>query len=133
VNKLLLIGVALPLAATAAEPLSTSCTHSGEERIIEIVYPEGTELPCEVQYTKNGETRTLWTASGQAGFCESKAEEFVAKQRSWGWQCDSEATATEEAVPPVTMATAGSADKELEGHGGAAGEESETAVELETD
>lgn len=97
-KKLLLITLALPLVATAAEPLSTSCTHSGEMRTIEVVYPQGAELPCEVHYTKKGETRTLWTASNQAGFCESKAEELIAKQRGWGWQCDSAAGASQEAA-----------------------------------
>ena len=94
-KKMLLITLALPIAATA-EPLSTTCTNGSDVRKIEVVYPqEGAELPCEVLYTKNGETRTLWTAGNQAGFCEGKAEEFIAKQRGWGWQCDSADTPTQ--------------------------------------
>ncbi|MBB3062632.1 hypothetical protein [Microbulbifer rhizosphaerae] len=109
-KKLLLMTLALPLAATAADPLSTSCTHGGDVRTIEVVYPQGAELPCEVHYTKDGETQTLWSASNQAGFCESKAEEFIASQQSWGWQCDSATDASQEAAAAVEPAPAAESD-----------------------
>jgi hypothetical protein len=48
-------------------------------------------VPCEVHYFKDtelpGENQVLWTATTEAGYCESKAEEFVAKLREWGWDC----------------------------------------------
>ena len=52
-----------------------------------MVYPQGSELPCEVQYTKDGATSVLWQASNEAGYCEQKAADFVEKQRGWGFEC----------------------------------------------
>ncbi|MGL6159342.1 hypothetical protein [Microbulbifer sp.] len=127
-KKLLLITLALPLAATAADPMSTSCTHGDDVRTIEVVYPQGAELPCEVHYTKDGETRTLWSASNQAGFCESKAEEFISKQQNWGWQCDSAADEPQENTAAMEPAPAAeSADLKTAANG------EETPIEAQTD
>lgn len=46
------------------------------------------QIPCEVQYDKGEGTQTLWTAKTETGYCESKASEFVEKQKSWGWSCE---------------------------------------------
>ena len=59
----------------------------------------GIELPCEVQYTKDGATQVLWRASTETGYCEDKAAQFAEKQRGWGWQC---------------VATAGKAQKDTD-------------------
>jgi hypothetical protein len=63
------------------------CTHGGMERKIEVVYLETGKVPCEVRYTKYGDTRILWSAQAEEGYCEAKAAEFVEKQRGWGWEC----------------------------------------------
>lgn len=87
--KYLMIGAALFSGASlAVDNHTTLCVFGGNERKIEIVYPEGTELPCEVQYTKNGEMSVLWNAKGEIGYCEAKAAEFVEKQQGWGWECN---------------------------------------------
>ena len=78
----------LATSANAIENRKTMCVHGNETRVIEVVYPEGNRLPCEVQYTKAGNTQTLWNAKNKAGYCENKAAEFVGKQIGWGWSCD---------------------------------------------
>ena len=91
-NKLtilfLVISVGL-LAGTAVADETYICTHGTQERIITIIYQDQeAKIPCEVQYQKEGVTETLWSAQGQVGYCEEKAQAFVEKQRGWGWSCE---------------------------------------------
>ena len=92
--KLLLSGllvsigmIAGPLLASEQQGQSTHCQLGDAVRIIKVVYTQGSELPCEVQYTKDGATSVLWQASNEAGYCEQKAADFVEKQRGWGFEC----------------------------------------------
>lgn len=71
----------------AVEGQSTHCQLGESVRVIAVVYPQGGELPCEVQYTKDGATSVLWQASSDAGYCEQQAADFVEKQRGWGFEC----------------------------------------------
>lgn len=65
------------------------CAFGPQERIISVVYlQEGELLPCEVQYTKEGETETLWSATNEENYCEQQAQDFVEQHRDWGWRCD---------------------------------------------
>ena len=65
------------------------CTHGDAERVISVVYENDQDhVPCEVQYDKGEGAQTLWNAQAEAGYCESKASEFVEKQESWGWSCE---------------------------------------------
>lgn len=75
------------LSLQAADNQAMHCQRADAVRIIEVVYPQGTELPCEVRYTKDGQTSVLWQASNEAGYCEQKAADFTQRQRDWGWQC----------------------------------------------
>lgn len=94
----LVISAAL-LAGTAVADVTTTCTNAGQERIITIVYQDqATKVPCEVRYTKDGVTETLWSAQNQLGYCEEKVEAFVEKQRGWGWTCTEAAEVTGEAM-----------------------------------
>lgn len=64
------------------------CSNAGSERVIEVVYATpGYSTPCEVTYTKGGDTETLWQAENEAGYCEAKAKALVDKQVGWGWSC----------------------------------------------
>jgi len=63
------------------------CTQAGMERRIEVVQLGAATVPCEVRYTKNGNTEVVWSAKVEAGYCEARAAEFVEKQRGWGWEC----------------------------------------------
>ena len=95
---MLLIGfVFFSTGSVAAENISYTCSLDGAERLIEVVYLEsGQQLPCEVRYSKDGETKVLWTYANEMGQCEEKAAAFAEKQATWGWQCDSATpTATE--------------------------------------
>ena len=82
----LIPGFALSQAGTAYQ-----CSFDDLQRRIEILTEPGVTVPCEVHYYKDtempGESQVLWTATTEAGYCESKAEEFVAKLREWGWDC----------------------------------------------
>ncbi|WP_052692053.1 hypothetical protein [Teredinibacter purpureus] len=69
-----------------------NCSLQGLVRRVEISYAdEGTKVPCDVNYYKDSEApeemSTLWSAQNLEGYCEQKAEEFVAKLQSWGWSC----------------------------------------------
>ena len=76
----------------AAENYSFLCTYESGKRKIEVVYTEqDKDVPCEVRYTKDSGSRTLWNAQQEVGYCESKAEAFVEKIKGWGWSCGREA------------------------------------------
>ena len=65
------------------------CTYGQEERVVSVVYQDQEKkVPCEVRYQKDDTTETLWDAKSEVGYCEEKAQEFVQKQREWGWRCD---------------------------------------------
>ncbi|WP_196139591.1 hypothetical protein [Aliikangiella sp. G2MR2-5] len=85
-----ILGLAIIASSSlsAAENLTTVCKSADNIREISIVYPEGTQTPCEVHYTKKGETKVLWSAKAESGYCESKAADFIEKQKDWGWQCE---------------------------------------------
>ena len=65
------------------------CNNGDAKRVISVMYESALEpVPCEVQYDKGDGAQTLWSAQAEAGYCEAKASEFVAKQESWGWSCE---------------------------------------------
>ena len=66
---------------------SMHCQLGDAVRVIEVNYPEGGELPCEVQYTKDGVTAVLWQASNEAGYCQQQAAGFADKLRGYGFEC----------------------------------------------
>lgn len=72
---------------TAFADTTYVCTQGDVERKIEVVYLGSGTAPCEVRYTKNGNTEVLWSARAEEGYCDARASEFVEKQRSWGWDC----------------------------------------------
>lgn len=85
----ILIGILFTICFSQIALADTSyvCTQGGMERKIEVAYLGTDKVPCEVRYTKNGDTQVLWTAQAEEGYCEAKAAEFVEKQRGWGWEC----------------------------------------------
>lgn len=68
-----------------------TCRHGKLVRQVTIFYPQApATLPCRVYYSKPTEgamPRVLWNATNLENYCERKAEVFVAKLRSFGWQC----------------------------------------------
>ncbi len=81
----------IPGLAPGQTGTAYQCSFDGMQRRIEILTEPGVTVPCEVHYFKDtempGENQLLWTATTEAGYCESKADEFVAKLRDWGWEC----------------------------------------------
>lgn len=102
------------LLGTSLSALADSylCTNGGAERSIAVVYRDaGQPVPCEVHYSKDGQSQILWSASQEAGYCEEKAKAFADQQTSWGWQC-AMANETDPATPATTdeLGTAEGAD-----------------------
>ena len=88
-KKAIILCLALALFAAPVMASTTTCTNGSQERVISVVYlVDGQKVPCEVQYTKNGETETPWSAQNEEGYCEAKAKELVEKQIGWGWSCE---------------------------------------------
>ena len=85
----------------ADQGVTYTCTMEGtQDRIIEVTYKtEGSAVPCEVLYTKEGETKSLWRYENTQGECEKRAAEFAEKQRAWGMSCNTNGEATPPAVP----------------------------------
>lgn len=104
--RLILLTALMPFMLVAAENQATHCQLGDAVRVIEVVYPEGTELPCEVHYGRDGQSSVLWRASSEAGYCEQKAAEFAEKQRGWGWQCVAVSPAATKNEPNEPVATA---------------------------
>ena len=76
------------LCASASAGEQYVCNNGDAKRVISVLYENAEErLPCQVQYDKGEGAQTLWTAKSEAGYCETKASEFVEKQESWGWSC----------------------------------------------
>ncbi|WP_370979522.1 hypothetical protein [Agaribacterium sp. ZY112] len=87
--KLLSLAILATFASTAYADQTYICTYGEQERVISLVYTDqDNSVPCEVRYKKEGEAQTLWRSESEAGYCESKTEEFVQKQKGWGWSCD---------------------------------------------
>jgi hypothetical protein len=74
-----------------AQGAETACTYGDMVRRVVIMSEPGASVPCEVHYFKDseapGEDQVLWSASSQAGYCEEKAAEMVARLEGWGWDC----------------------------------------------
>lgn len=84
----IVLGLAFTPAAVYAD--SWSCTHDNVVREVKISYAGAGPVPCSVVYNKPDEGATsqvLWNAESEQGFCEEKAQSFVAKLESWGWAC----------------------------------------------
>jgi len=92
------------------------CTIGDLQRRVEILYEAGGAVPCEVHYYKDteatGERQVLWRALNEAGYCERKAEEFVAKLEDMGWSCDQDAAQVQQ--PMSRQADESGADAEAQ-------------------
>jgi hypothetical protein len=91
----------LLLSGTLSANETYVCLYGNSERTIKVVYatPES-KVPCDVVYEKDTGSQVMWNAQNMEGYCETKAVEFVEKQRGWGWDC-----AKMEEVTPEPTAT----------------------------
>ncbi|WP_372627630.1 hypothetical protein [Arsukibacterium sp.] len=92
--KQVLVGIIVSVLLLSSQQLlaqeqgqSMHCQLGDAVRVVEVVYPKGGELPCEVQYTKDGVTAVLWQASNEAGYCQQQAASFADKLRGYGFEC----------------------------------------------
>jgi len=79
------------ISATSVQAIDnqkTVCSHGSQTRVIEVAYTSEENVPCEVRYSKEEGSQTLWSATNKAGYCEEKAAAFVEKQIGWGWACE---------------------------------------------
>jgi len=90
-KKTILITIALVIIFGAGNVYADKtiiCTNGYQERVVSIIYQDqDAKVPCDVQYTKNGQTETLWHAENEYGYCDDKAEEFIQKLNELGWLC----------------------------------------------
>jgi hypothetical protein len=102
-HSIALLALVVPGIAIAQEAGKYQCTHGDLVRRVEILTEPGLTVPCEVHYYKDteapGESQVLWSAQTQEGYCEAKAEEFVARLQGWGWSCGASAAPAPKAVP----------------------------------
>jgi hypothetical protein len=87
----LFISTLLLSTAALAKDGSYTCTHGKVVRKIEVKYTEaGKKAPCEVIYTKEGETqgKSIFSAKIKEGFCEEKAKAFAEKLSGMGFPCE---------------------------------------------
>ena len=64
------------------------CNFGDDKRLISVAYEsEHQQVPCQVLYDKGYGAEMLWNAQSEVGYCETRAEEFVERQESWGWSC----------------------------------------------
>jgi hypothetical protein len=79
---------------------SWNCSSSDLVREVQIEYPAGGSVPCNVIYkkqTEGFEDQVLWSAENLEGYCEEKARELVGNLESWGWVCLETVSTEEEA------------------------------------
>lgn len=92
-NKIAIVvlAIAMPCISFGQDAGSYQCSFGELKRRVEILTEPGVSVPCEVHYYKDteapGDRQVLWSASSEAGYCEKKTEEFIAKLESWGWDC----------------------------------------------
>jgi hypothetical protein len=66
----------------------TTCTSGQTQRTLEVVYEqEGKKVPCKLNYTKDEQTSSPFSAQAQEGFCEEKLDFMKQKLASSGWTC----------------------------------------------
>ena len=90
-SPLFVVCLLLPSLSFAQDINNYQCSLDELTRRIEILHEPGMSVPCEVHYYRDtespGEDQVLWSAQNEAGYCESKAAEFVEKLRGMGWTC----------------------------------------------
>lgn len=92
-TKLVMALAALAVSGStlAQDDWKYRCTYGDMVRRVEIFHETGVSVPCEVHYYKDtempGERQVLWRAMNETGYCEARAEEFIAQLGDAGWSC----------------------------------------------
>ena len=89
VATLLFSALGAPSWAGAAAAEQFKCTSGASTRLVSIyrATDEGDLGSCRVDYTKDGATRTLWSASRGYAYCVKRAVELVTKLTRDNYSC----------------------------------------------
>jgi hypothetical protein len=76
-----------PLNAGPAQEQFICSLPGSSDRRIGIYRPSGGPQRCRVDYTRDGKTRSLWSAGHDYGFCVRKALEIVGLLEQVNFKC----------------------------------------------
>jgi hypothetical protein len=65
------------------------CTFGSDRRVVSLVKADATREPksCRVDYTRNGETKTVWSSKTGYAYCVAKAALLVTKLAEDHYSC----------------------------------------------
>lgn len=97
ISVLLVAASLAPLTVWGQDEWNFRCVNGDTVRRIEVAYPSGAAVPCEVRYHKDtempGRHETPWRADNEAGYCEGRAQALADRLAGFGWQCTAIAAA----------------------------------------
>ncbi|MEK9711720.1 MAG: hypothetical protein VW258_04060 [Thalassolituus sp.] len=85
-----MLTVISPITVVAEPEQRTVCDSGDVRHTVQVEYPQGWKVPCQVRFGSPGDSRIVWRAEASEGFCERKAHEIVERRISAGWHCYTE-------------------------------------------
>ena len=84
------------------------CTSGPVKRVVTIVNGNGKRESggCRVDYTKDGETKTVWTSKNDYAYCVAKAVSLVTKLAEGNFSCKPETVEQPDEIEPTEQAPA---------------------------
>jgi hypothetical protein len=84
------------------------CTSGPVKRVVAIFNDNGKRESggCRVDYTKDGETKTVWTSKNDYAYCVAKAVSLVTKLTEGNFTCKPETVERPDEVEPPEQAPA---------------------------
>ena len=68
------------------------CTFGSDRRVVSLVKADATREPksCRMDYTRNGETKTVWSSKNDYAYCTKRALALVTKLAQGNYSCKPE-------------------------------------------
>ena len=82
------------------------CTSGPVKRVISIFNDKRESGGCRVDYTKDGETKTVWTSKKDYSYCVAKAVSLVTKLAEGNFSCKPETMEQPDEIEPPEQAPA---------------------------
>jgi hypothetical protein len=82
------------------------CTSGAVERVVTIVNGKRESGGCRVDYTKDGQTKTVWTSKSDYAYCVAKAVSLVTKLAEGNFSCKPETVEQPDEIEPTEQAPA---------------------------
>ena len=76
------------------------CTSGAVKRVVSIFNDKRESGGCRVDYTKDGETKTVWTSKNDYAYCVAKAVSLVTKLTEGNFSCKPETVEQPEEIGP---------------------------------